>query len=235
VEREPGLRRALEKWAAEYPIPWGYYEGARLGEVPLAWINSWLVPYCVPFSRHLKVLGIALKYHLPTRKPEIPGSKWVFTFGKPIGKTWDDVFQEEQNERFGQSYLEWLLEGAPDCIPCKPGWEDLAESIIIVWQHRMEALEREYAGSYSQAYRRVRGVPHPSTYSFRDENYIPVRSITDLSMEEVFKLEEQPRLGDMLWMALQWRILVHKLSRWNWRGTFEDRLGERGLGARRPW
>jgi hypothetical protein len=28
-------------------------------------------------------------------------------------------------------------------------------------------------------------------------------------------------------MALQWRILVHKLSRWNWRGMFEDRLGER--------
>jgi hypothetical protein len=105
INENPVLRQALIDWSNNiYTINirgFGYYEGDHLGQAAISWINSWI--YATGHADNGTRTRVALKYHFLNREPEMPGSKWVFTYGKHIGVPLDDLV----NGNGFKKYDEW--------------------------------------------------------------------------------------------------------------------------------
>ncbi|KAI4714770.1 hypothetical protein J4E89_000451 [Alternaria sp. Ai002NY15] len=232
VNSKPGLREALIHWANNiYKIDsefGGYYNGCKLGEAPISWINSWI--YATGGHKHTYT-RIALKYHFLDREPEMPGSKWVFTYGKHVGKSFDEI----DDDYLPVPYDQWTKDqgigtkqNPKDFDPRNPyredgtrifhnrGKDDVADALVYNERMKLRKLLRD----------------HPNAPNYRMpwyQNYCRGQHIRDVDLDEVLrihiKLDNKRVWGDEydkdLWAAVKWRVIKHHLVRWNWRGHCE--------------
>jgi len=241
VDADPALRSALIDWANntyKIDVDGGYYNGCSLTETPISWINSFIYATGIHEDTCTR---IALKYHFIDRKPEMPGSKWVFTYGQYDGLNFKEIVEREKVEEIEKGrekrlpYDEWTKkqgigtkQNTKDFDPRNPkkedgtriydnrGKDDVADALVYNERMKLRKLLQEY----------------PNAPNYRMpwyQNYCRGQHIRDVDLDEVLHIHDQldnKRAWDEeydkdLWAAVKWRVIKHHLVRWNWRGHCE--------------
>lgn len=95
---------------------------------------------------------MALEYHFLNRAPEVPGSRWEFTYGKHAGKSLEELPEEEG---LPETYDEWTKRqgigtkqnpGYWDPVNDydNDGKDDVAKALVYNERRKFEELLREY-------------------------------------------------------------------------------------------
>ncbi|KAF2249383.1 hypothetical protein BU26DRAFT_505422 [Trematosphaeria pertusa] len=208
-----GLREALTAWASKWTFTHGFHKGKRLEDVPISYINRFVIGIKKHESLWHKDLYVALKFHLPVRRPEQPGEKYVLTFGRNKGCRLDGLPPEEYVAR---SYINWMKD---EGIPLQSDWEDLADGIVYYQCQELAEFVRDH--------------PEAPTYTFPayPHRYDDCKGmqITDIPEEEIRHIvergihEEEDAGGGYQYPGMKEAVgywfLLYECNRWNWRTT----------------
>jgi hypothetical protein len=145
VESQPGLLRGLMQWSNAFGMDvGGYYGGQLLKDTPIAWINTWL--YSKGHSRSPR-MSVALRYHFMERKPEKPGSKWEFSFGKNVGRGFHNLL----DQNLPRTYDDWAKSAGMGTNTA--GKDDVAEVLVYNEKCKITKLLREYPNAPKYCFR----------------------------------------------------------------------------------
>jgi hypothetical protein len=218
VESQPRLLTGLMQWSNAFEMDvGGYYGGQLLKDTPIAWINTWL------YSRgryRSPRMSVALKYHFIERKPEKPGSKWEFSFGKNVGRGFHNLI----DQNLPRTYDDWAKSAGMGTN--RAGQDDVAEALVYNEKCKVSKLLREYPDAPKYCFRWPEVQRGSALYgrTIGDAPLVAVMAVDDKLKEDIYLGKD---VDKQLLSAVQWRIMKHHTVRWNWRGRFDDVDGKR--------
>ncbi|KAF2679519.1 hypothetical protein K458DRAFT_117379 [Lentithecium fluviatile CBS 122367] len=201
----PGLQDALIAWAGEFEFQFGRHEDKLLADVPLYYLNEFILGKNIHRKPGNEDLYVALKWHALVRRPEQPGQNYVMTFGKHCDDPLDAIHG---------SYISWMKGQG---IPCQEGYEDLAEAI--------EYQAREDLVAFLRAYPEAPSYTMPG--DFQGYNGVLLASLSEQDMHDLgLERNRGPHTrrawdGEYIYsgmvdaVAYWWHVF--DTNRWNWR------------------
>jgi len=208
----PELRDALTAWASHWTFMYGRHEGKNLGDVPLYYLNVFVLRNGEHQKFGQEDLYVALKFHFPIRETEMPGEHYSLTFGQHSGSTLDTV----------PSYVTWLKSKG---IPTQEGYEDLADALVFL--HRGTLSDFTLANPQASTYT----LPLEFGYGAIYLAELSEPELRDLCPDRDFGVHTERTLdGDYVYPgmrdAVEYWWLVFDCSRWNWRRERDADTGE---------
>jgi uncharacterized protein (DUF3820 family) len=208
----PGLRDALTAWASQYTLTYGRHRGQQLIDVPLYYLNEFVMRNGDHMKQDQEDLYVALKFHFHVRPQEMPGEYYVLTFGKNAGEALDSI----------PSYVTWMKGKG---IPTQEGYEDLAEGL--------EFLHRRALCDFMDTHSQASEYKLPLEFGY---GAVPLASLSELELRDLcperdFGVHTERTLdGNYVYPgmrdAMEYWWLLFECSRWNWRRERDVDTGE---------
>jgi uncharacterized protein (DUF3820 family) len=213
LSRTPSLSAALTAWSSTYTLTSGRHKGKRLADVPLYYLNEFVLRLGDDKRPGHEDLYVALKFHFAVREPEKPGQHYILTFGKNEGEGLENV----------PSYVTWIKNKG---IPTQEGYEDLADAIEYLALRDLHAFDRASPGAATYM------LPLEFGYGAR----MPLAQLGEAEMRDLFPERdfgvhtERTLTGRFVYPGMRDAVerwwLMFECSRWNWRRERDVETGE---------
>ena len=212
IERSPNLKKAIVEWASRWTLTFGIHEGKLLDDVPIAYFNKFFLNWGKLAEPKNDGLCVALRYHLPYRTPEVPGSRYKLTFSQYRGCTIEEAIERSRRTEWDGRESDFISWAKEEGVPEQDNYEDLAEAI--------EFHAQETALSFMLERPHVADFRAPDLPCFGEWRNLPITQVPDYLVESLRLEHSLDELNDMapgLEDAFQYFDLVRDTCRWNWR------------------